>query len=1005
MDLRKIKDKATEAFAKGRFAKAAELYEEYCKGDPKDLQARLRMGDAFAKSGQKEKAVLAYKSAAEGYAREGFLPRAIAASKLILEIDPTHKGVQQMLADLYARKSTPGGGDGRKPAGRTPPEPVDSAASALDWSKRRDAIELSPVDEPSPTNRKDAIELSPVDGPRPTNRKNAIELPPLDEPSPASRTRAIELSPVDVPSPLNRKDAIELPPEPSPGPVEQGVPIEIEHGPAADGAVELEVPIEAAPKELSLETTRAQPVNLSAELPPELQIDVTAPPGRAEAATQPVPPKSRTEPEPLPTIVVDPSLFEAASQVVDGASPKSTPARASADPSGAAAAFGKFELRGMQSASNVTAGLGAPPSTGGRPGAASSGTLAAPSGLTSAGNIGGARPGAVPADVVGGAAAPGAPSLGGGHAGAVAPAGAAAPSGLTSAGDVGGARPGAVPADASAAAAAQRSAPSPGAASLIERPGATAAPTAGAAPVGAPSPSSTAFGALGAAATSTAGGLIPAMAASLRQAPASHEGTAPVAPTVSQRDAASTASSASATAAPSDAAPPGLKPKRHADAAAPPPEHVVTSTTEPARPGEPVELPTRRKPERPAAAQRTASRIWIPPAFPGAPQEPPAEHPKETPAAALQEVPRGFRTDLERGLAAFSRFDELEIDLEKAAALAPLETGGVPSAPEEPPKPPPKRVPSFTELELEGDSLLHAVETAALAGAAQRGQQVDLADEALDAPEELTDKPAGELPKIPLFSDLPADAFIALFEQCPLRRFNSGERVIEQGTLGDSFFVICQGSVRVYRYEAGSKRQLAILPEGSFFGEMALLSGAPRSASVEAAEDETQLLEISAPVLQQLSLKYPTVAQALKKFCRQRMLSNVMASSALFKPFNRADRKQLVQRFRARDVPKNEVIIREGDRSDGLYVVLSGEVEVRKGQTRLAVLKEGDIFGEMSLLTKSPASATVASLKHTSLLRLPREDFDLIISSHPQILVLVSELTDDRKRKNELQMV
>ncbi|WP_367616476.1 tetratricopeptide repeat protein, partial [Corallococcus exercitus] len=107
MEPRALKDKATEAFSKGRFAKAAELYEDYCQADPKDHQSRLRMGDAWAKAGQRDRAVSAYQSAAEGFAKEGFLPRAIAASKLILELDPSHQGVQQMLADLYARRGTP----------------------------------------------------------------------------------------------------------------------------------------------------------------------------------------------------------------------------------------------------------------------------------------------------------------------------------------------------------------------------------------------------------------------------------------------------------------------------------------------------------------------------------------------------------------------------------------------------------------------------------------------------------------------------------------------------------------------------------------------------------------------------------------------------------------------------------------------------------------------------------------------------------------------------------
>ena len=107
-----------------------------------------------------------------------------------------------------------------------------------------------------------------------------------------------------------------------------------------------------------------------------------------------------------------------------------------------------------------------------------------------------------------------------------------------------------------------------------------------------------------------------------------------------------------------------------------------------------------------------------------------------------------------------------------------------------------------------------------------------------------------------------------------------------------------------------------------------------------------------------------------------------------------------MQKFRARDVIRGETLIREGQRSDGLYVILTGEVGVRVQGTAVATLKEGDVFGEMSLLTRTAATATVETTKKTSLLRLPREDFDAIIMSHPQILELVAELTDARTRKN-----
>jgi CRP-like cAMP-binding protein len=115
----------------------------------------------------------------------------------------------------------------------------------------------------------------------------------------------------------------------------------------------------------------------------------------------------------------------------------------------------------------------------------------------------------------------------------------------------------------------------------------------------------------------------------------------------------------------------------------------------------------------------------------------------------------------------------------------------------------------------------------------------------------------------------------------------------------------------------------------------------------------------------------------------------------------RKDRRELIERFRAREVRRNEVIIRDGEQTDGLYVVLTGEVEVRKHNQLLGTLKEGDVFGEISLLHKTPATATVLASRYTTVLRLPREDFDQLILLHPQILVLVSELTDERLRRTE----
>jgi CRP-like cAMP-binding protein len=307
------------------------------------------------------------------------------------------------------------------------------------------------------------------------------------------------------------------------------------------------------------------------------------------------------------------------------------------------------------------------------------------------------------------------------------------------------------------------------------------------------------------------------------------------------------------------------------------------------------------------------------------------------------------------------------------------------------------------EIDVDESSLLHAVEAAAVRGAVAHGRPGaaarDEIEALLEALEELPEEP-GSLPHIPLFSDLPADAFMALFDRCPMRHLQPGERVLSQGTHGDAFFVVCEGAVRVVRADGDAVVELARLDEGAFFGEMALLSEAPRVASVEALEPDTQVLEIGAAVLKELSRDYPSVSAALINFCRERLLSNLMQTAELFRPFSVMDRRDLVQHFHAREVRRGAVLIHEGQRAEGLFVVLSGEVDVLVQGRRVSRLREGDVVGEISLLTRSPATATVVAARHTSLLHLPRADFDRIIMSHPQVLEHIAELTDERSRAN-----
>ena len=267
------------------------------------------------------------------------------------------------------------------------------------------------------------------------------------------------------------------------------------------------------------------------------------------------------------------------------------------------------------------------------------------------------------------------------------------------------------------------------------------------------------------------------------------------------------------------------------------------------------------------------------------------------------------------------------------------------------------------------------------------------------------------LPPIPLFSELRADAFRALLPALKLRRVRPGDVVIAEGEPGQSFFVIARGEVQVTKQLAqhaeagGGPTVLATLHEGAVFGEMALVSAAPRSATVRAVRD-TDLLEFDRDALAALSRDVATLAAALDKFTRERLLNNLLSTSPLFRPLDRKQRLDLVRRFTAHDVAPGVQIITEGQPGRGLFVLLSGEVDVTKidgsSKVLLATLSPGDVFGEIALLHDELATATVTAARQSTVLFLARDIFQRLVAAFPDIREYVSQLGEERQLDTRL---
>lgn len=260
---------------------------------------------------------------------------------------------------------------------------------------------------------------------------------------------------------------------------------------------------------------------------------------------------------------------------------------------------------------------------------------------------------------------------------------------------------------------------------------------------------------------------------------------------------------------------------------------------------------------------------------------------------------------------------------------------------------------------------------------------------------------------IPLLSQLSEAAFKRVLSTLLLRRLPAGALVIREGEPGNSFFFVAGGHLRVFATDGlGRQQDLAQLGEGAVFGEMALLSAQPRSASVGCL-GEVDLLEVGRQSLATLADELGAVAEALHGFTRERLLGNLMATSPLFKPFNRMQQRDLLRRFTSHDVAPGTVVINEGEEGRGLFVVLSGELDVSRrtsdGSTvPLGGLRTGDVFGEMSLLRNARTNATVVAQRPATVLFLAREYVSRIVAAMPEIKSYLEALAEDREIDNQL---
>lgn len=121
------------------------------------------------------------------------------------------------------------------------------------------------------------------------------------------------------------------------------------------------------------------------------------------------------------------------------------------------------------------------------------------------------------------------------------------------------------------------------------------------------------------------------------------------------------------------------------------------------------------------------------------------------------------------------------------------------------------------------------------------------------------------------------------------------------------------------------------------------------------------------------------------------METKLLHGVPLFEPLSENEIQDVATKIQIRQTPKGTVVLNEGDKSDSLYIVLSGKVKIflideSDVEITLNVLHEGEYFGEVSLFDSGVRSASVVTLDDSYFGVLEKDEVLSLISAHPEML-------------------
>ncbi len=220
--------------------------------------------------------------------------------------------------------------------------------------------------------------------------------------------------------------------------------------------------------------------------------------------------------------------------------------------------------------------------------------------------------------------------------------------------------------------------------------------------------------------------------------------------------------------------------------------------------------------------------------------------------------------------------------------------------------------------------------------------------------------------------------------------YRRGEVIFEKNDPGSSLFAIAEGSVAV-QINPDDPSITVPIEQGSIFGEVGLISGRRRGATIQAAEDVI-VVEISRTAALKLQASVPAARRRITQISTERQLLQMFGSG-----LTREDIAEVVETSEIINVRAGEAIIEEGGEGNDIYVIRVGSMVVEKQiggkPVFLSYLPAGSYVGEMTLIAGGYRTATVKAAIKSQVIKINGDAFKKVLDAHPDLM---------RKAKKEM---